>query len=105
MALSPCLRKVLVLLILVLLVVVEVSLVEEFPPYKWRHAIDHQPERIFHTLTYAPHPDVDWEFELDFQQHPWHRTVEYAVLGMLVLIDSFLIVISWRGFVRLESTA
>jgi hypothetical protein len=105
MALSRRLRKGLVLLILVVLVLIEVSLLEEFLPYKWRHAIDQQTERIIPTGTYAPHPEMDWEFELDFRQHPWHRAVEYGVLGMLVLIDSFLIAITWRGFTRLKSTA
>jgi hypothetical protein len=103
--LSPRLRKGLVLTILVVLVLVEMILVEEFLPYKWRHAIDQRTERIFPTGTYAPHPDMDWEFELDLRQHPMHRAVEYGVLGVLVLIDSFLIAVTWRGFVRLKSTA
>lgn len=105
MALPSRLKKGLILLILVLLVLVEMSLLEEFLPYKWRHSIDQQVERIFPSGTYAPHPDLDWEFELDFRQHPWHRAVEYGVLGMLVLVDSFLIAITWRGFIRLKSTS
>jgi hypothetical protein len=105
MALSPGLRKGLVLLILAVLVLVELSLLEECLPSKWRHAIDQQTEQIFPTGTYAPHPDLDWEFELDFRQHPWHRAVGYGTLGMLVLVDTLLIAITWRGFIRLKSTS
>lgn len=103
--LSPRLRRGLVLSILVVLVLVEMILVEEFLPYKWRHAIHQRTERIFPTETYAPHPDMDWEFELDFRQHPTHRAVEYGVHGVLVVIDSYLIAVTWRKFVRFRSKA
>jgi hypothetical protein len=105
MTLPIRLRKLLVLLILVGLILIEPILLVEFLPYKWGRAIDEQSERIFPGRTYAPHPDIDWEFELDFRKHPLHRAVVYGVLGTLALVDAFLIAITWRGYIRLKSTA
>jgi hypothetical protein len=105
MALSTRLKTGLVLLILLGLIPIGAILLVEFLPYKWRHAIDQQSERIFPTGAYAPHPDMDWELELDFRQYPGHRAVAYGALAMFVLIDTLLIAITWRGFVRLRSTA
>ena len=57
------------------LVLFEAGLLEGFLPYGWRHAIQPRTERVFPSLKYDPHPDMDWEFELDFQQHPAHQFV------------------------------
>lgn len=102
---SSSLKKGSVVVILLVLVLVEVSLLVEFLPYRWRHAIYQQTGRIFPTGTYAPHPDMDWEFELDFRQHPWHRALSYGALGLLVLMDTLLIVIIWRRFIGFQSAA
>lgn len=90
MSISSTLKKGSVVVILLVLVLVEVSLLVEFLPYRGRHAIYQRAGRIFPTGTYAPHPDMDWEFELDFRQHPWHRAVSYGALGLLVLMDTLL---------------
>jgi hypothetical protein len=74
------------------------GLLEGFLPFQWRHAIDQRLGSALPQTVYAPHPDIDWEFELDFQQHPWHRRIEYAVLGILVLGDVYLISIVLRAF-------
>ena len=48
--------------------------------------------------VYAPHPDMYWKFELDFCQHPWDRLFAYAVFGILILGDAYLISRVWRTF-------
>ena len=73
------------------------GLLEGFLPYEWRHAIDRRFEQVFPSPVYAPHPDMDWEFELDFRQHPWHRLIQYAVLGALTLGDAYLLSRVWRA--------
>jgi hypothetical protein len=40
---------------------------------------------------------MDWEFEMDFQQHPSHRLIEFAVLGVLTLGDAYLTLRVWRA--------
>jgi len=73
------------------------GLLEGFLPYEWRHAIDQRFERIFSRRVYAPHPDMDLEFEMDFRQHPGHRLVEFALLGVLAIGDAYLILRVWRA--------
>jgi hypothetical protein len=91
-------RKGLLVLALCGLLCLGMGLVEGFLPYKWRHAIDQHLDRVFPHTVHAPHPDMDWEFELDFRQYPWHRRIEYAVLGVLTLGDVYLISRVWRAF-------
>jgi hypothetical protein len=82
---------------LVGLIIIEIGLLEGFLPYKWQHAIHQQSERIFPNAKYDPHPDMGWEFELDYQQHPPHRVVMYGFLGALVVGVACLISKVWRG--------
>ena len=63
------------------LVIAEVALLESFLPHEWRHAIHLKTERVFPSARYDPHPDMDWEFELDYRQHPAHRVVLYGAVG------------------------
>jgi|SRR5579859_205610 len=98
MPLHTKLKKGLLLLTLGGLLYLGMGLLEGFLPYEWRHAIDQRLDLVFPHTVYAPHPDMDWEFELDFQQHPWHRRIEYALLGVLTLGDLYLISIVWRAF-------
>jgi hypothetical protein len=91
-------KKGLLVLALCSLLYFGVCLIEGFLPYQWRHAIDQRFDRVFPHTIYTPHPDMDWEFELDFQQHPWHRRIEYAVLGVLMLGDVYLISRVWGAF-------
>jgi hypothetical protein len=79
-------------------VIVEIGLLESFLPYKWRHAIHQQTERVFPSAKYDPHPDMDWEFELDYHQHPAHRVVMYGVVTVLVTGVGFLTGKTWRKF-------
>jgi hypothetical protein len=60
------------------------------------HAIHQQSERIFPREKYDPHPDMGWEFELDYRQHPSHRVAMYGLLGTLVLGVAYLISKVWR---------
>jgi len=39
---------------------------------------------------------MDWEFELDYRQHPAHRFVMYGVVGVLVAGVGYLIVKTWK---------
>jgi hypothetical protein len=87
------------MLVLLGLVFLEAVLVAEFGPYKWRHAIHQQSERLFPSERYDPHPDMDWEFELLFRQNPWARTAYYGVVGFLALINGYLISKVWRALV------
>jgi hypothetical protein len=76
---------------LVALIIIEIGLLEGFLPYRWRHAVHEQSERVFPSQKYDPHPDMDWEFELDYRQHPSHRVAMYGFLGTLVLGVAYLI--------------
>ncbi len=78
------------------LFVIEIGLMESFLPYKWQHAFHQQSERIFPSEKYDPHPDMGWEFELDYRQHPSHRVAMYGLLGTLVLGVAYLISKVWR---------
>jgi hypothetical protein len=92
------LKKGLLLIALCGLLYLGTGLVEGFLPYEWRHAIDQRFESIFPGPVYAPHPNIDWEFELDFREHPWHRLIQYLVLGVLTIGDAYLISRAWRAF-------
>jgi hypothetical protein len=90
-AIHSNLKLVLLLAALCGLLYLGAGLRQGFLPLEWRHAIDQQFERIFPSHVYAPHPDMDWEFEMDFRQHPWHTRIEFAVLGVLTVGDACLI--------------
>jgi hypothetical protein len=92
---QPAKRAVLVLAFAGL-VIVEFGLLESFLPYEWRHAIHQQTDRVLTSPKYDPHPDMDWEFELDYRQHPAHRVVMYGVVGLLAAGVACLIVKTWR---------
>lgn len=85
------LKKGLLLIVLIGLLLIGMGLIEGFLPYNLRHAIHQRVEQVFPSPRYDPHPDIDWEFELDFRQHPWHRFVLWTGLGLLVLGDTYLI--------------
>jgi hypothetical protein len=94
----PSTKRALLVLALAGLAVVEIGLLESFIPYEWRHSIHQQTERVFPSAKYDPHPDMDWEFELDYRQHPAHRVVMYAVVTVLVTGVGYLIGKTWRKF-------
>ncbi len=98
MATWPSTKRALLVLALAGLAVVEIGLLESFLPYEWRHSIHQQTERVFPSAKYDPHPDMDWEFELDYRQHPAHRVVMYAVITVLVTGVGYLIAKTWRKF-------
>ncbi len=103
MALKTSLKRATLLVVLFGLAILEAGLLEGFLPYEWRHPISQLSARIFPSPRYDPHPDMSWEFELDFRQHPWHRAMEYAVLGVLSLGNAYLIAKVWRAFSRLKT--
>ena len=103
MALPVILRKAILLSVLFGLVLIQAALLEGILPYEWRHAIHQQSLRIFPSERYDPHPDMDWEFELDFRQHPSHRAILYAVTGILTLGNVFLYAKVLQAFRRLRS--
>jgi hypothetical protein len=78
------------------LVFVEVGLLESFLPYEWRNAIHQQTERVFPSAKYDPHPEMDWEFQLDFRQHPAHRVVMFGIVGVLMSGVAYLLMKTWR---------
>ena len=79
------------------LIVIEVGLLEGFLPYEWQHAVSQRSEQILPTQKYEPHPDMGWEFELDYRQHPSHRVAMYGFLGTLVLGVAYLILKVWSA--------
>ena len=97
------LKKGLLLIALLGLLYLGGGLLEGFMPYEWRHAIDQRFESIFPRPVYAPHPDMDLEFEMDFRQHPVHRLIEFAFLVVLTVADAYLILRVWRA-IRKSST-
>ena len=92
----PSAKRVALVLALAGLVFVEVALLESCLPYEWRHAIHQQTERVFPSPKYDAHPNMDWEFELDFRQHPEHRVVMFGIVGVLVAGVAYLIMKTWR---------
>jgi hypothetical protein len=102
MASHTYIKRAMLVIVLVGLFVFEVGLLEGFLPYRSRHAIHQQFERVFPSERYDPHPDMDWEFELDFRQYPSHRIASYALLGILVIGVAYLISKVWQKL-RFES--
>jgi hypothetical protein len=84
------------------LIVIEMALFESFLPFEWQHAISQWSEQIFHTQKYEPHPDMGWEFELDYRQHPSHRVAMYGFLGALVLGGAYLISRVWSALRQIK---
>jgi hypothetical protein len=84
------------------LFIFELGLLEGFLPYEWQHAIHQRSERIFPSKKYEPHPDMGWEFELDYRQHPSHRVAMYTLQGVLVVGVGYLITKIWQRMRRLE---
>jgi hypothetical protein len=80
------------------LIIVEAALLEGFLPYRWRHAIHLPSEPAISSQRYAPHPDMDSEFEVYFQQHSRQLKIEYVVFGILSLANTYLIARVWRAF-------
>ena len=66
-------KRAMLVIVLAGLFIFEIGLLEGFLPYKWQQEIYQQSERIFPSKKYEPHPDMGWEFELDYHQHPSHR--------------------------------
>ena len=96
MANWPSAKRTVLVLALAVLAVVEVGLLESFLPYQWRHAIHQQVDRVLPSDKYDPHPDMDWEFELDYRQHPAHRVVMYGVVAVLATGVGYVIRKTWR---------
>ena len=84
-------------ILLLALVFLELAMVEVFLPYKWSHSIHQQYERTFPSRRYDPHPDMDWEIELDFRQHPSHKALAYGVAAILAVGNAFLIARVWKA--------
>ena len=76
---------------------------EGFLPYDWPHPINHLYERVFPTPKYDPHPNMAWEFELDFRQHPWHRVLADALLILQSAVYFSLILMIVRALRRRPS--
>ena len=89
-------RRALLLLVMIGLVAFELALLEAYLPFEWSHAISERVDRVLHTEPYAPHPNMDWEFELDFRQHPSHRIAMYLIAAVLATGNAFLIAKVWK---------
>jgi len=85
------------------LVAFELVLLEGDLPYEWSHAISERVDRVLHIEPYAPHQNMDWEFELDFRQHPSHRIAMYLIITVLATGNAFLIAKVWKTQKRLGS--
>jgi hypothetical protein len=89
-------KRALLIIALAGLFIFEFGLLEGFLPYGWQHAIHQRTERIFPSKRYEPHPDVGWEFELDYRQHPAHRIAMYGLQGVLVFGVAYLMSKIWK---------
>jgi len=98
-------KKPLLVMVLLALVLVEAAILEGFLPYEWRHAIHQQSEKVFPSKKYDPHPDMDWEFELDFLQHPSHRAIVYGVSAILAFGNGYLIAKVRQALLRPKASA
>jgi hypothetical protein len=90
-------------ILLLALVLLEAVILEGFLPYEWQHAIQQRYDRVFPSERYDPHPDMGWEFDLDFRQHPWHRAIAYGFTALLAIGDAYLIVKVWEALHRLKA--
>jgi hypothetical protein len=97
MAQSTRFKKPLLVTLLLTLVLLEAAFLEGFLPYEWRHAIHQQSERVFPSKRYDPHPDMDWEFELDFRQHPSHRAAFYGLSATIAIGNAYMIAKVWKA--------
>jgi len=75
----------------------EFILLEAFLPYERTHAISERLDRILQIRAYPPHQEMDWEFELDFRQHPSHRIAVYLITAVLATGNAFLIAKVWKA--------
>jgi hypothetical protein len=89
-------KRAMLVSVLVGLFIFQIGLLEGFLPYKWQQEIYRQSERIFPSKKYEPHPDMGWEFELDYRHHPSHRIAIYGLQGVLVVGVAFLIARVWK---------
>lgn len=89
-------RRAMLVIVLAGLFIFEMGLLEGFLPYKWQQKVYQQSERIFLSKKYELHPDMGWEFELDYRQHPSHRIAMYGLQGVLVVGVAYLIAIVWK---------
>jgi hypothetical protein len=86
------------------LVAFELILLEAYLPYEWSHAISERVDRVFHIEPYPAHPNMDWEFERDFRQHPSHRIAIYLITAILATGNAFLIAKVWKTQKRLTAS-
>jgi hypothetical protein len=98
-------RRVLLLVVMIGLLGLELALLEAYLPYEWSDPISERVDRFFHTEPYAPHPNMDWEFELDFRQHPSHRIAMYVITAILATGNAFLIAKVWKTQKRLAESS
>lgn len=96
-------RRILLLLVLAGLFFLQLALLEAFLPYEYTHVISEHLDRIFHTKPYPPHRHMDWEFELDFRQHPSRRVAMYLITAVLATGNAFLIAKIWKDQKRLAT--
>jgi hypothetical protein len=96
-------RRTLLLLVLAGLFLLELAPLEAYLPYEYTHAIAERLDRVFHIKPYPPHPNMDWEFELDFRQHPSHRITMYVITAVLATGNAFLIAKVWKAQKRLAA--
>ncbi|PYU21785.1 MAG: hypothetical protein DMG32_19660 [Acidobacteria bacterium] len=93
-------KKAALLVLLCGLGVLQLSLLEALLPYDRPHPISQLADRALPGPKCDPHSNLAWEFESDYRQHPTHRVVAYALLGLLNLGNLCLIFGLARAFRR-----
>ena len=96
-------RRTLLLLVLAGFFLLELALLEAYLPYEYAHTISERLDRILRTKPYPPHQYMDWEFELDFRQHPAHRVAMYLITAVLATGNAVLIAKVWKARRSLKS--
>ena len=84
-------KRAFLLLVVALPVIIELVLLEGFLPYQWHHHIAEHVNRVFPTLPYQPHPNMDWEIETILRDHPFYRIAVYLVNAVLATGNALLI--------------
>lgn len=80
------------------LITLQLSICESLLPYEWPHPISLAIDHLSPRSKYDTHPDMAWEFELDFRQHPLHRAIADGFILALATLNGFFIVRVWSKF-------
>ncbi len=84
--------------VLVVLLPVELYLCISLLPTRWQNAVDQALCRVLpHDYCVSTHPVLDREIEVTLQQLPWLRFVSDAFSVVLLALNTFLLIRTWKA--------